>query len=146
MIGMSTYSAKRGDVVRSWYVIDAAGKPLGRVASAAASLLKGKHKPIFTPNIDTGDYVIVINAAQVVLTGRKLDQKYYYHHSGYPGGLKRTLYRHLLQKKPEFVMEKAIRGMLPKNTLGRAMFKKLRVYRGPEHPHGEQHPVVWEVK
>jgi len=137
--------ARPAEVTRKWYVIDAAGQPLGRVATAAASILRGKHKPTYTPHIDTGDFVIVINADQVVLTGRKLDQKIYYHHSGYEGGLKKTIYRHLLQKKPEFVMEKAIRGMLPKNRLGRAMFRKLKVYKGPEHPHQAQQPEVWEV-
>lgn len=142
---MSTYMARPAEVTRKWYVIDAAGQPLGRVATAAASILRGKHKPTYTPHIDTGDFVIVINADQVVLTGRKLDQKIYYHHSGYEGGLKKTIYRHLLQKKPEFVMEKAIRGMLPKNRLGRAMFRKLKVYKGPEHPHQAQQPEVWEV-
>jgi large subunit ribosomal protein L13 len=142
---MSTYMARPAEVTRKWYVIDAAGQPLGRVATAAASILRGKHKPTYTPHIDTGDFVIVINADQVVLTGRKLDQKIYYHHSGYEGGLKKTIYRHLLQKKPEFVMEKAIRGMLPKNRLGRAMFRKLKVYKGSEHPHQAQQPEVWEV-
>ncbi|AEJ38570.1 50S ribosomal protein L13 [Sulfobacillus acidophilus TPY] len=137
--------ARPAEVTRKWYVIDAAGQPLGRVATAAASILRGKHKPTYTPHIDTGDFVIVINADQVVLTGRKLDQKIYYHHSGYEGGLKKTIYRHLLQKKPEFVMEKAIRGMLPKNRLGRAMFRKLKVYKGSEHPHQAQQPEVWEV-
>lgn len=143
---MSTYMARPGEVVRRWYVIDATGVPLGRVASAAATLLRGKHKPIYTPHIDTGDHVVIVNAGKVLLTGRKLDQKVYYHHSGYEGGMKRTLYRRLMEKRPEFVMEKAIRGMLPHNKLGRAMFKKLKVYRGGEHPHEAQQPEVWEVK
>lgn len=142
---MSTYMARPAEVTRKWYVIDAAGKPLGRLATIAATLLRGKHKPIYTPHIDTGDYVIVINADKVVLTGRKLDQKIYFRHSGYEGGLKRTVYRQLMAKKPEFVVEKAIRGMLPHNRLGRAMFKKLKVYRGSEHPHSAQLPVQWEV-
>ncbi len=142
---MSTYMARPADVTRKWYVIDAKGKPLGRVAALAATLLRGKHKPIYTPHIDTGDYVIVINAEQVALTGRKLDQKIYFHHSGYEGGLKRTIYRQLMAKKPDFVVEKAIRGMLPHNRLGRAMFKKLKVYRGSEHPHAAQQPEQWEV-
>ncbi len=143
---MSTYMAKPSEIQRGWYVIDAAGHPLGRVATEAARLLRGKHKPIYTPHIDTGDHVIVINVDRAVLTGRKLDQKIYYHHSGYPGGLKRTIYRRIMEKKPEFAMEKAIRGMLPKNRLGRAMFKKLKVYRGSEHPHASQKPAVWEVR
>jgi len=141
---MSTYMAKPTEVERKWYVIDAAGKPLGRVAAMAATLLRGKHKPIYTPHIDTGDHVIVINAARVVLTGNKIDQKIYYHHSGYPGGLKKTIYRQLMLRKPEFVIERAIRGMLPKNRLGRAMFRKLKVYAGSEHPHAAQKPEPWE--
>jgi large subunit ribosomal protein L13 len=143
---VSTFMARRQDVDRKWWVIDAAGKPLGRVAAAAAVLLRGKHKPIYTPHVDTGDHVIIVNADKVVLTGRKLTQKIYFHHSGYPGGLKRVVYRRLMAEKPEFAMEKAVRGMLPKTRLGRAMFKKLRVYRGPDHPHVAQQPQVWEVK
>lgn len=143
---MSTFMARRQDVVRNWWVIDAEGKPLGRIATAAATLLRGKHKPIYTPHVDTGDHVIIINADKAVLTGRKLDQKIYFHHSGYPGGLKRVVYRRLMGQRPEFAMEKAIRGMLPKTKLGRAMFHKLRVYRGPEHPHAAQQPKIWEVK
>ncbi|MCY0898404.1 MAG: 50S ribosomal protein L13 [Firmicutes bacterium] len=143
---MSTYMARPAEVKRKWYIIDAAGVPLGRVATAAAMLLRGKHKPIYTPHIDTGDYVIIVNADKVILTGRKLDQKIYFRHSGYPGGAKRTVYRQLMLKKPDFVMEKAVRGMLPHNHLGRAMFKKLKVYRGPEHPHAAQQPEKWEVK
>jgi large subunit ribosomal protein L13 len=142
---VSTFMARPADITRQWYVIDAAGKPLGRVATVAATLLRGKHKPIYTPHVDTGDHVIIINADKVVLTGRKLDQKFYFHHSGYPGGLKRVPYRRLMLRKPEFVVEKAIRGMLPKNSLGRAMFRKLRVYRGPTHPHAGQTPKTWEV-
>ncbi|NMP21982.1 50S ribosomal protein L13 [Sulfobacillus harzensis] len=143
---MSTYMARPAEVTRKWYVIDAAGLPLGRVATAAAMLLRGKHKPIYTPHIDTGDYVVIVNADKAVLTGRKLDQKIYFRHSGYEGGLKRTVYRQLMAKKPEFAVEKAVRGMLPHNRLGRAMFKKLKVYRGSEHPHSAQQPDVWEVK
>jgi large subunit ribosomal protein L13 len=138
--------ARSQDVKRTWYVIDAAGLPLGRVATAVATILRGKHKPTYTPHVDTGDYVIVINAAHVVLTGRKLDQKIYFHHSGYFGGLKRTVYRQLMKKKPAFAMEKAIRGMLPHNPLGRAMFRKLKVYANADHPHSAQQPQVWEVK
>lgn len=143
---MSTYMARPSDITRKWYVIDAKGKPLGRVATVVATLLRGKHKPTYTPHMDTGDHVIVINAAAVVLTGRKLDQKIYFHHSGYPGGLKRVVYRNLMQRKPEFVMEKAVRGMLPKNSLGRQMFRKLHVYKGPEHKQQAQQPEIWEVK
>ncbi|MDA8195531.1 MAG: 50S ribosomal protein L13 [Thermaerobacter sp.] len=142
---MPTYMARPADVVRKWYVIDAAGQPLGRVATAAAHILRGKHKPTYTPHIDTGDFVIIVNVDKVVLTGRKLDQKIYFHHSGYQGGLKEVVYRRLLEKKPEFAMEKAVRGMLPHTRLGRAMFKKLKVYRGGEHPHLAQQPVQWEV-
>ncbi|PSR27445.1 MAG: 50S ribosomal protein L13 [Sulfobacillus benefaciens] len=143
---MSTYMARPKDFERKWYVIDAEGIPLGRVATAAATLLRGKHKPIYTPHLDTGDHVIIINAEKVILTGRKLDQKIYFHHSGYEGGLKRTVYRQLMLKKPDFVVEKAVRGMLPHNRLGRAMFKKLKVYRNGEHPHQAQQPEQWEVK
>lgn len=143
---VSTFMARRQDVVRKWWVIDAEGKPLGRVAVAAAVLLRGKHKPIYTPHVDTGDHVIIINAAKTVLTGRKLDQKIYFHHSGYPGGLRRVVYRRLMSERPDFAMEKAIRGMLPKTKLGKEMFRKLRVYRGPEHPHAGQMPETWEVK
>lgn len=143
---MSTYMARPAEITRTWYVIDAAGKPLGRVATQVATLLRGKHKPIYTPHLDTGDHVIVINAERVVLTGRKLQQKIYFHYSGYPGGGKQEVYSRLMKRRPEFAVEKAVRGMLPKNSLGRAMFKKLRVYRGAEHPHAGQQPKVWEVK
>lgn len=143
---MSTYMAKPSEIQRKWYVIDAEGRPLGRVATEAARLLRGKHKPTFTPHIDTGDHVIIINVDKVVLTGHKLDQKVYYHHSGYPGGLKRTIYRRIMQTRPEFAVEKAVRGMLPKNRLGRAMFKKLKVYQGSEHPHASQKPELWEAR
>jgi large subunit ribosomal protein L13 len=144
-IRVSTFMARKADVQRDWWVIDAAGKPLGRVATVAAALLRGKHKPIFTPHVDTGDHVIIVNADKVILTGRKLDQKVYVHYTGYPGGLKREVYRRLLLRRPEFAVEKAIRGMLPKTKLGRAMFRKLKVYRGPGHPHQAQTPKVWEV-
>jgi len=139
----TTYMAKPQEIQRKWYVLDAAGKPLGRLATEAARILRGKHKPIYTPHIDTGDHVIVINAEKVVLTGNKLKQKEYIRHSGYPGGLKRTRYEKLLQEKPELVVEKAIKGMLPHNRLGRAMARKLRVYRGPDHKHQAQVPENW---
>ena len=138
-----TYSAKPSEIERKWYVIDAAGKPLGRVATEAAKLLRGKHKPTFTPNIDTGDHVIVLNCKEVVLTGRKLDQKVYRHHSGYIGGMKETTAREMMDKKPEEMMYLAIKGMLPKNSLGRQSIKKLRVYAGSEHENAAQKPEVW---
>lgn len=142
----STYSAKKDEIKRKWYIIDAKGKVLGKVAVKAATILRGKHKPIYTPHVDTGDYVIVVNASQVVLTGKKLEQKYYHRHSGYPGGLKSIRYDRLLKEKPEKVIELAIRGMLPKTKLGRAMFKKLRVYKGNEHSQEAQKPIQIEVK
>ena len=140
-----TYSAKASEIERKWYVIDAAGKPLGRVATEAAKLLRGKHKPTFTPNIDTGDHVIILNCKEVVLTGRKLDQKIYRHHSGYIGGMKETTAREMMDKKPEEVMFLAIKGMLPKNSLGRQTIKKLRVYAGSEHENAAQKPEIWEI-
>ncbi|MBO8136851.1 MAG: 50S ribosomal protein L13 [Desulfotomaculum sp.] len=139
----TTYMAKPKEVERKWYVIDAEGKPLGRLAAEVARILRGKHKPTYTPHVDTGDHVIVLNAEKVVLTGNKLRQKMYYRHSGYPGGLKQMTYEHFLQKSPEKVVEKAVKGMLPKNSLGRKMFKKLKVYRGAEHPHQAQKPETW---
>ncbi len=142
----STYSAKKDEIKRKWYIVDAKGKVLGKVAVKAAIILRGKHKPTYTPHIDTGDHVIVINASQVILTGKKLEQKYYRRHSGYPGGLKSIRYDRLLKEKPEKVIELAIKGMLPKTKLGRAMLKKLRVYKGSEHSHLAQNPVQIEVK
>jgi len=142
---MKTYMAKPAELNRRWYVVDAEGKPLGRLASEVAKILRGKHKPQYTPHVDVGDYVIVINAEKVILTGRKLDQKYYRRHSGYPGGLKETKYRDFLQSNPEKAVELAVKGMLPKNSLGRAMIKKLKVYRGPEHVHQAQKPEVLEL-
>lgn len=141
----TTYMAKSGEVSRKWYVIDAQGKPLGRVATQVAMILRGKHKATYTPNVDCGDYVIVINAKDVVLTGNKLAQKKYYHHSGYPGGLKETTYGDLMVKKPEFVMERAVKGMLPHNRLGRQMFRKLFVYAGEAHPHQAQQPEQYTI-
>ncbi len=143
---MKSYIAKTGEVDRKWYVVDAAGKPLGRVASQVASILRGKHKPTFTPNVDTGDYVIVINAEKVVLTGKKLDQKMLRHHSFYPGGLKETPYREVLKKKPEYAFEEAVRRMLPTGVLGRQTLRKLKVYRGSEHDQQAQKPEVLELK
>ena len=141
-----TYSAKKSEVERKWYIIDAANKPLGRVATEAARLLRGKHKPTFTPNQDVGDYVIVINCKDAVLTGHKLDQKVYRSHSGYIGGMKETVARALLAKSPEKMMTHAVVGMLPHTRLGRQMAKKLRVYAGSEHENIAQKPEVWEVK
>ena len=136
---------KAADITRQWYVVDAEGQALGRVASQVANILRGKNKPIYTPNVDTGDYVIVINCDKVVLTGKKLDQKIYYKHSGYVGGLKETKYRKLLAEKPEFALNKAIVGMLPKGPLGRQMAKKLHVFAGAEHIHAAQKPVKFDL-
>ena len=140
---MKSYMQKKETVDRKWYVIDAAGKPLGRVASEAAKLLRGKHKPTYTPNIDNGDHVIILNCNDIVLTGHKLDQKIYRHHSGYIGGMKETTAREMLAKSPEKMMMLAIKGMLPKNSLGRQMLKKVRVYAGNEHENIAQKPEVW---
>jgi len=140
-----TYMAKAGEVQRKWYLIDADGKTLGRVATEVARILRGKHKPIYTPHVDTGDHVIVINAAKVKVTGKKYTDKLYYRHTGYPGGIKVTNFADLLRRKPEQVIEKAVWGMIPHNRLGRRVFKKLRVYPGPEHPHAAQKPEVWEI-
>nr|WP_143288645.1 50S ribosomal protein L13 [Calderihabitans maritimus] len=138
--------AKPNEVEKKWYIIDAEGKTLGRLASEVAKLLRGKHKPTFTPHVDVGDHVIVINAEKIKLTGKKLQQKLYIRHSRYPGGLKVMNYETLLKKKPEKAIEKAVWGMIPHNRLGRKLMKKLRVYRGPEHPHQAQKPQVWEFK
>ncbi len=135
-----TYVTKKEDVQQEWYVVDATGQTLGRLASRVARILRGKHKPIYSPAVDTGDYVIVVNAEKIHVTGHKLDQKIYYRHSGYPGGLKEITLRNLLQKHPTRVIEHAVRGMLPKNRLGRRMFKKLKIYAGPDHPHEAQRP------
>ncbi|NOX21095.1 MAG: 50S ribosomal protein L13 [Nitrospirae bacterium] len=140
-----TKFAKKGEVERKWYVVDASGKVLGRLASKIATYLRGKHKPQFTPNVDTGDFIVVINAEKVMLTGKKLDKKVYYHHTGYPGGLKAETARQKLQRKPEAVIMDAVKGMLPKNRLGRKMLKKLKVYRGPEHPHQAQKPETLNI-
>lgn len=142
----TTYMANPKDIQRTWYVIDAAGRPLGKVATDAARILRGKHKPEFTPHVDTGDHVIIINAKDVVLTGRKADQKVYYHHSGYPGGLKTISFKTMLEKQPEKIFYHAVRGMLPHNRLGRAMLKKLRVYKDDQHGHQAQKPVDWQVR
>ena len=137
---MKTYMAKAADIERKWYVVDAENKTLGRLATEVAKVLRGKHKPIFTPSMDTGDYVIVVNAEKIKVTGKKLDQKMYYRHSGWVGGLKSVTLREMKEKKPEKVIEMAVRGMLPKGTLGSEMYRKLFVYAGPEHPHAAQKP------
>jgi len=140
---MSTTLAKKETVARKWYILDAAGKPLGRTAVQAAVILRGKHKPDYTPNVDCGDYVIIINSADAVLTGNKLEQKYYRRHSGWVGGLKEIRYKRLMETKPEFAMTHAVQGMMAKNTLDRGSMKRLRVFRGAEHKHEAQKPVAW---
>ena len=140
---MSTYMPKSGDIVRKWYVLDAAGKPLGRVAAEAAVLLRGKHKPQFAPHADCGDHVIIINAEKVVLTGNKLDQKMYYHHTGYIGNMKKVKYSTLMRTKPTFAVEKAVKGMIPYTVIGREALTRLRVYAGAEHKHAAQKPEEW---
>ena len=143
---MNTFMANPAAVERKWYLVDANGKTLGRLATEIASVLRGKKKPVFTPHIDTGDYVIVINAEKIAVSGNKLDEKLYRHHTGYVGGLKSNTLREMLAKKPTAVIEKAVRGMLPKGTLGNQMYKKLHVYAGPEHPHAAQQPEVLEIE
>ncbi len=140
----STYMAKPQDIERKWYVIDAEGKTLGRLASEAASILRGKNKPIFTPHMDTGDYVIIINAEKVAVTGKKRKEKIYKRHTGYPGGLREITFEKLQAKDPEEIIKHAVKGMMPNGKLGRQMFKKLKVYAGPEHKHAAQKPEVWE--
>jgi large subunit ribosomal protein L13 len=140
-----TYTPKPADVQRQWYVIDATDVVLGRLASHVATLLRGKHKPTFAPHIDNGDFVIIVNAEKVAISGKKLEQKRAYRHSGYPGGLRSIGYAELLRKHPERAVEKAVKGMLPKNRLGRKMYGKLKVYAGPEHPHQAQQPVPFEI-
>ena len=142
---MKTFMANAQNVERNWYVVDADGMTLGRLASQVAAILRGKNKPTFTPHVDCGDHVIIINAAKVVLTGKKLDQKIYYHHSGFAGGLKQTKYRKLMAEKPEFAVKHAVVGMLPKGPLGRQMARKLRVYAGAEHEHAAQMPTMLEL-
>ena len=143
---MKTFLPKTADIDRKWYVVDAEGLVLGRLATQVAAILRGKNKPIYTPNMDTGDFVIIVNASKAVLTGKKLDQKIYYHHSGYAGGLKETKYRKLMAEKPELAVRHAIVGMLPKGPLGRQMAKKLKIYAGPEHEHAAQQPQVLDLK
>ena len=142
---MKTYSAKPESVKRDWYVVDASGKTLGRLATELANRLRGKHKPEYTPHVDTGDYIVVINADKVAVTGNKANDKMYYRHTGYPGGLKEANFATLQAEKPEMIIEKAVKGMLPRNPLGRAMFRKLKVYAGTEHPHTAQQPQQLEI-
>ena len=142
----TTFMANSNNIEKKWYVIDASGKPLGRIAAEAAKLLRGKHKPTYTPNVDTGDHVIILNCKDVILTGKKLDQKIYRNHTGYIGNMKETVARNMLEDKPEKAMMLAIKGMLPKNRLGRQMINKVRIYAGSEHENQAQKPEVWEVK
>ena len=143
---MSTFMANKGNIVRKWYILDAAGKPLGKTAATAAVLLRGKHKPEYTPHADCGDYVIILNAEKAVLTGKKLDQKYYRTHSGWVGGLKETKYRLLMQQKPELAMKVAVRGMMPRNIITKDSLTRLKVFRGPEHIHAAQKPELWAAE
>ena len=140
---MSTFMANKGNVERKWYILDAAGKPLGKTATVAATLLKGKHKPEYTPHVDCGDYVIIVNAEKAVLTGKKLDQKFYRTHSGYVGGLKETKYRKLMAERPELAMRLAVRGMLPRNIITKDSLTRLKIFRGPDHIHAAQKPELW---
>lgn len=143
---MSTFMANKGNIERKWYILDAAGKPLGKTATVAATLLRGKHKPEYTPHADCGDFVIVINAEKAVLTGKKLDQKFYRTHSGYVGGLKETKYRKLMQDKPELAMKLAVRGMMPRNIITKDSLTRLKIFRGPEHIHAAQKPELWAAE
>jgi large subunit ribosomal protein L13 len=143
---VKTYTPKAADIQREWFVVDAKDQTLGRLATQIAVLLRGKHKPMFSPHMDVGDYVIVVNCDKIRVTGRKLDQKFYYRHSGYPGGLKSVSLRDMLRQHPERVIQAAVRGMLPKNRLGRKMIKKLKVYAGDTHPHQAQKPKVFELQ
>ena len=143
---MKTYSAKPREIEQAWRLVDADGRTLGRLATEIADVLRGKHKPVYTPHVDTGDFVVVVNAEKVRVTGKKLEQKIYYRHSGYPGGLRQRTLAEQLERRPEEVLRKAVRGMLPKNTLAAAQLRKLKVYAGPEHPHAAQEPVMLEVQ
>ena len=142
---MKTVSARKETVTRQWYVVDAAGKTLGRLCTEIAKRLRGKHKPEFTPHVDTGDYIVVVNAEKIVVTGNKTTDKLYQHHTGYPGGIKSISFDKLLLKSPEMIIEKAVKGMMPKNKLSRAMLSKLKVYAGNDHPHSAQQPTLLEI-
>jgi large subunit ribosomal protein L13 len=143
---MKTFSAKSHEVERDWYIVDVAGKTLGRVATEIARRLRGKHKPVYTPHVDTGDYIVVVNAEKIGITGKKSAQKMYYRHSGYPGGIKEISFEKLIIRNPKMVLEKAVKGMLPKGSLGRDMFTKLKVYAGNEHPHAAQQPKILDIE
>ncbi len=143
---MSTTLANKGNIVRKWYILDAAGKPLGKTATTAATLLRGKHKPEYTPNADCGDFVIILNVEKAILTGNKLEQKYYRHHTGWIGGLKEVKYRLLMEEKPEFAMQLAVKGMLPKNSLSRSAITRLKLYKGEAHEHAAQKPEAWAAE
>jgi large subunit ribosomal protein L13 len=143
---MKTYVAKPHEIEKKWYVVDASGKTLGRLSTVVADTLRGKRKPIYTPNIDTGDFVVVVNAEKIVVTGKKAEQKTYWRHSGYPGGIKGESYERLLARRPAEIVRRAVKGMLPHNKLGAAQLRKLKVYAGPEHPHAAQHPEALEIK
>ena len=144
--GMKTYQAKKEELSRRWYLMNAEGKVLGRLSTELAKILKGKNKPSYTPHVDTGDFVVVINAEKITLTGKKMKDKVYYHHTGYPGGIKETTAEKLLVKKPTEIIRMAVKGMLPKNSLGRQMLRKLKIYAGPNHPHEAQKPILLEPK
>jgi large subunit ribosomal protein L13 len=143
---MKTFVAKPAEIEKKWYVVDASGQTLGRLATVVADALRGKRKPIYTPNIDTGDFVVVVNAEKVIVTGKKADEKMYWRHSGHPGGIKSETFRSLLARRPEEVVRRAVKGMLPHNKLGAAQYRKLKVYAGPDHPHEAQQPQVLEIK
>ncbi len=143
---MKTYVAKPADIKKNWYVVDASGQTLGKLATTIADTLRGKRKPIYTPHIDTGDFVVVVNAEKVVVTGKKAEQKMYYRHSGYPGGLSAEPFNKLIARRPEEILRRAVRGMLPHNRLGRAQLRKLKIYAGPEHPHQAQRPAALTIK
>ena len=143
---MSTFMANKGNIERKWYILDAAGKPLGKTATVAATLLRGKHKPEYTPHADCGDFVIIVNAEKAVLTGKKLDQKYYRTHSGYVGGLKETKYRKLMAERPELAMKLAVRGMMPRNIITKDSLTRLKIFRGPDHIHAAQKPELWAAE
>ena len=145
-IVMKTFSSKPKEVKRDWFLVDANGKTLGRLATQVASRLRGKHKAEYTPHVDTGDYIVIVNAAKIAVTGKKFDDKKYYTHSLYPGGLKTKVFKDIIEDKPEYIIEEAVKGMLPKNKLGKQMFKKLKVYKGENHPHESQEPQIWEPK
>jgi large subunit ribosomal protein L13 len=145
-VRMKTYSQKASEVQREWYVVDAANQVLGRFSTQIATLLRGKHKPSYTPSMDDGDFVVIVNCEKIKITGRKADQKIYYRHTGYPGGIKATPYKMMLAKHPDRILRKAVKGMLPKGRMGRKLLTKLRIYAGPEHPHAAQQPKVWTPK